>query len=160
MADGMDFFARIETTNNGNLVIEDATDPTVPYSLVRGGIGPGTSSMNKVVVESPFVQGRQVVHQVKRSGSVLLQVRVRGATFDWLDFYTSQFLGFMDDEFHLNITIDGTTHIWFYEAADNWAVGDPDSTNTSNWDDVSLRSYTQIVTVQTVRQPGNVAGRF
>lgn len=160
MSDGMTFFARIETTNNGNLVIEDATDPTVPYSLVRNGIGPGTSAMNKVVVESPFAQGRQVVHQVKRSGAVLLQVRVRGATFDWLDFYTSQFLTYMDDEFHLNITIDGTTHIWFYEAADNWSVGDPNATNQGNWEDVAMRSYTQVITVQTVRQPGNVAGRF
>lgn len=155
-------FAQIQTTDNGNLTIDDKTDPTVPYSLVRNGVGSGSSAMSKVTVESPFVQGRTVVHQVKRSGAVILQVRVRGATFDFLDFYTAQLINFLENDvgFHLSITIDGTNHNWFYEAVDNWVVGDPQATNLGNWDDVSLRSYTQIVTAQTMRQPGSVAGRY
>lgn len=153
-------FAQIQTTTAGNLTIDDKTNAAVPYSLVRNGIGPGSSTMRKVVVESPFVQGRYVVHQVRGSGTVILQIRIRGASFDWLDFYTAQLLGFLENDFHLSITIDGTEHNWFFEAVDSWDVGDPQASNLGNWEDVALRSYTQVLTAHTMRQPGNVAGRF
>lgn len=143
-----------------DLVIEDITDPTVPYSLVRNGVGPGSSSARKVTVESPFVAGRHVVHNVMGMGSVTLQVRVRGSSFDWLDAYTGNLLNFVQDTFHLLIRIDSVEHTWPYEGVDNWVVGDPSSANLGNWEDVSLRSYTQTVTMQTMRHPISDTGRF
>lgn len=153
-------FAQIQTVSNGALTIQDANDPTVPYNLVRNGVGPGSSSMRKMTVESPFISGRHIVHQVAGVTSVTLQIRIRAATFDWLDYYTAKLLAFYEDAFHLAIVIDGTSHNWIYEAPDNWTVGDPSSSNIGNWDSVSLRSYTQVVTAQGVRRPTTAGGRF
>jgi len=147
--------ATLDTTALGTLKIDDKTDATVPYSLVRGGIGPGGLTWRKTTVTSPFVSGRVVVHEVKDAVPDTLKVRVRGSTTDWLDYYIYQLTQYFESfNFRLTLNVDGVVHSWNCESAD-WAVGDAGA-----YQDMELRSHTQIVTASFMRDPIPLVGRF
>ena len=74
----------------GPLTITDTSDPSCPYVIGREGIGPGNLTWRKVTAQSAFVAGRYVVGQVKDSVGTTLTVRVRGQSFDWLDYHIQQ----------------------------------------------------------------------
>lgn len=139
----------------GDLVITNTADLTCPYVIGRNGFGPGSVQWRKKTVESPFVNGRFVVSQVKDAVSMTLSVRVKGASFDWLDYHVQQLVNAMSQfDYSVTWTINGVTHTYRCEAAD-WAIGEGGVIQ-----DLEARSWTQMCNFVVPRQPVPLAGRF
>lgn len=135
--------------------IDDKTDSSVPYSLIRDGIGPGQMTWRRTTVQSPYLHGRFVVNTVKDTPQVNVNIRVKGTTYAWMAYYTENLLeAFEQRSYQLAITIDGENHTWLCEPAD-YSVGD-----AGQFQDLGFRSHQQEVHLVVPRYPIPFAGRY
>lgn len=118
------------------------------YYVSRGGIGPGPSTKRRTYAESVFVPGQRLVHSVADQVEQTLRIRVQGTSLNDL-FYKIELLNqaFAQFNYQLDVDVDGETFTWDCDEADI-VVGEG-----GNWNDLMLRSFTQMVDITFMRQP-------
>lgn len=98
-----------------NLQINDGT----VYTLARG-LNPGTVSWRKQTVESPFYEGRYVVHEVKDAVEVKIPIYVHGTTHTNLDLNINALIEAFahQSSFDLHVEVENRPYAWTCERAD------------------------------------------
>lgn len=99
----------------GNLDVNDGAN----YVLARG-ITPGAVSWRKQFVESPFYEGRYVVHEVKDAVEMKIPFYVHGATYAAVHANLETLLAAFTEQstYEVHTVIEGVDHGWTCERAD------------------------------------------
>ncbi len=128
----------------GNLFLNADTG----WSFDRNGIGNGEKTMRRTTVETPYVNGRTLVHAVPDTETATIKAIVKGANptdviskINVLEAAVSQF------QYLMAVEIAGYTWIWNCEPAD-MTIGDGGA-----YEDLWLRSNMQRVTLSVPHKP-------
>lgn len=126
------------------------------YTIIRNGIGLGSVVRKRLTSDSPWVEGRTLIHQVKEQVTVPLAVRVHGSSNNDLAVKVSNLLRALDQfSYRITVTIGGV--VWGQydcEAAD-YSVGD-----SGVFQDLHYRSLIQEVSAEIPRMPTPVSGVY
>lgn len=126
--------------------------PETGYYIQRDGFGPGEVSFRQDYAQSPFVQGKTLVHSVKDHQTSVLIVRVEGESKTQLYQRMSDLAeAFEQFNYDLTVTLDGVDFSYECDAA-SYTVG-----SGGNMQDMWLRSNTQLMAFDIPHRP-KVAG--
>ena len=121
------------------------------YELAKQ-LNNGTVSWRKEIAQSPFYEGRFVVHEVKDAVEMSLIVYVHGESYPVINTRVQTLLEAFTEQYSydLKITVNGQQHTWTCERADYDVAF---ATETVN----ALKVPVQLT---TMRHPSPVAGAF
>lgn len=87
--------------------------PANGYSIIKEGVGPGQQSWRKLTTSSPWIGGTQLIHAVKESPQMPVNIRVTGTShanlWSRMATLTNAFSQF---EYDLIFEIEGVTFTW------------------------------------------------
>lgn len=124
------------------------------WSFDRNGIELGENSLRRTTVETPYINGRTLVHAVPDQTISVVKLVVKGAnTNDVVSKINVLRNAVFQFQYLMAVEVDGYTWIWNCEPAD-MVVGDGGAL-----EDLWLRQGLQRVTLSIPRKPdGSIAG--
>jgi hypothetical protein len=124
------------------------------YKVIRDGFGPGDVQWKRKTAESIFIHGRTLVNAVMEQSNAVLEVRVTGnSRQNLMDRIKTLIYALSQETYTITTYIDGAqTGAWTCEPADI-SVG-----NSGAWEDLHIRSNTQVVRADIPRLPNQSQG--